>query len=102
MAMARQPVNITQADLARAIRAADQATTNRHVGMCLYVIGPKRGPVKIGISGRAHARLEQWQTGHPFELAVLAEVAVLDDGRESEESIHKFAESRAIPKTPQG
>jgi hypothetical protein len=88
--MSWRPANITQVDIAHAIRAADQAITNRHVGMCLYVIGPKGGPVKIGISGSAHARVEQLQTGHPFELAVLAEVAVPDDGCKSEESIHKF------------
>jgi hypothetical protein len=29
--MSRRPANITQADIAHAIRAADQATTNRHV-----------------------------------------------------------------------
>jgi hypothetical protein len=29
--MSRRPANITQADIAHAIRTADQATTNRHV-----------------------------------------------------------------------
>src|SRR5262245_14804576 len=76
--MSRRPAVITQADVAR------------HAGMFLYVIGPKRGPVKIGISGSADVRLAALQIGHPYQLQVLAEVAVPDDGRESEASIHVF------------
>ncbi len=39
----------------------------------IYVIGPKRGPVKIGFSGAAGVRINALQTGHPHRLYILAE-----------------------------
>ena len=76
--MIRRPAILTQADVAS------------HWGTILYVIGPKRGPVKIGISGSPEGRIAGLQTGHPYELSLLAQVAVRENGIESENSIHQF------------
>jgi len=38
--------------------------------MIIYVIGPKEGPQKIGITKDLKARLRNIQTGHPSKLFV--------------------------------
>lgn len=45
----------------------------------VYVIGPKEGYQKIGISYNPNKRLKELQTGHPNKLFVHHKEEVLDD-----------------------
>ncbi len=38
--------------------------------MFIYVIGPKEGPQKIGLSGDVEKRLQTLQTGYPGEIFI--------------------------------
>lgn len=53
-------------------------------GTVLYVIGPKRGPVKIGISASPANRMASLQTSHPYELSILAEIPIRGSGIDAE------------------
>jgi len=44
----------------------------------VYVIGHRDGPVKVGVSAFPNGRLAQLQTGCPFPLRLLHQVAMRD------------------------
>lgn len=116
--MSRTPARVTQADVARAVRAAQQCGADRvvirkdktihivqdsrpeppvidlretHPGFVYFVLG---GPfIKIGWSLKMKDRIAGLQTGNPYKLKLLATMpGSIDTEREMHE---RFAKHRA-------
>jgi hypothetical protein len=79
----RRPSEIERVELpAPELRAADG-------NCCIYVMGAKRRPVKIGIAVDVEKRLAQLQTGFPYRLRVYATVQVrASEARRVERACH--------------
>ena len=57
------------------------------------MIGPEKGPVKIGFSTCSHARIRALQTGHPYKISVLAQ---MPGGQNEETAVHEFFRDERI------